>query len=185
MCLKLSLSECVQLKMPAAVPQPSVGVSNFTHARRHRERGRHVNGALYFCHYLGGLAGCAHPVRARHTPLAVHLNLKHTDGIEQRGHLALENSVGVVAVQVASGIFSVSEGRGRIGNLACGRFNGVRDRAGHQGLGGWQGRMRAARDESRYANTGCLQGGLKRLEVVHKKFSGRWALLPVYLGSAL
>jgi hypothetical protein len=25
---------------------------------------------------------------------------------------------------------------------------------------------------------------LKRLEVVHKEFSGRWACLPVYLGSA-
>lgn len=196
MCLKLSLSEGVQLEMPAAVPQPGVGVSNLPHARRHRERGRQTDRAFNLCHHLRGLTRCAHPVRARHTPFAIHLNLKHTDGVEQRGHLALINSVGVVAVQMASGIFSVSEGRGCIGNLACdwftasgpcwqrGWFNGVRDGRRHQGLGGWQGRMRAACDESRNANTGCLQGGLKRLEIVHKEFSGHWALLPVYLGYA-
>lgn len=196
MYLKLPLGECVQLEMPAAVPQPGVGVSDFAHARRHRERGSQTDCAFNLCHHLGGLTGCAHPVRARHTPLAVDLNLKHTDGVQQRGHLALINSVGVVAIQMASGILSVSKGRGGIGNLARdwfsasgafwqrGWFDGVRDGSRHQGLGGWQGRMRAACDESRYANTGGLQGGFKRLEVVHKEFSGRWALLPVYLGYA-
>ena len=196
MYLKLPFGECVQLEMPAAVPQPSVRVSDFAHAQGHWERGCQANRTLNFSHYFRRMTGRAHPVRARYTSFAVNFNLQNTDGVKQRWHLALINSVSVVAIQMASSILSVSQRRGGIGNIARdwfsasgsfwrrGWLNGVRDGSRHQGLGGWQGRMRAACNESRYTNTGGLQGGFKRLEVVHKEVSGRWALLPVYLGYA-
>ena len=137
MCLKLPLSQRIKLKMPTAMPQPRVGVSDLAHANRYRERGGKPNSPFNFCHHLRGLAGGAHPVRASHPPFAVHINLQNTDGVEQGRHLSPENPVRVVPIQMLGCVFAVGQGGRRVGNLADDGFwkNWRHRKGGRLGMG--------------------------------------------------
>lgn len=98
--LQLAFGQCVELKVPAAVPQPSVGVGDAAHARWDREWCCQMNSAFNFGNDFWCVAWCAHPVGVGDVALVVDFNLQHANRIQHRWQLTLKDSVTVLFVQV-------------------------------------------------------------------------------------
>lgn len=120
--LILAFSQCVELEFATFMPQPSVGISDTTHAHGNRVGGGLAHGALNLGHYFGRMAGRAHPAEGGDAPPAIDINLKHTNGIQQRRHLALENPIAVLTIQVACCITAVITRGSGAGYFPIGEF---------------------------------------------------------------
>ena len=81
--LSLACGQCIELEVPAFVPQPGVGVGHAGQANRGGEGGRSAYGALDLGHHLRCVAWRAQPTGGRDVPVAVNFNLEDAHGVEQ------------------------------------------------------------------------------------------------------
>lgn len=105
---QLPFGQGVELKAAAFVPKPDIGVNHAAHVHGHRKGRSSTHHALNFGNHLGRMLRRPHPIEPPHRAPSVDGHIEHPDRIEQRWHLALEDTLTVGVVQMQRAVLPIS-----------------------------------------------------------------------------